>query len=381
MLRPVERLSARLTGTRAAAELAPRESGEVQQQRDKSVELVGIAQSAEAGGGFGQGAPHGQLAESVVARVSGDVILVREVLDPIRATLMEAEKSLGPDKFAAYREQLFRQQLRNIIDRKLLVQEAKRVLPEAGYKQLEAMAEQDFDRLVREQMAEVGAATREELACKMRASGQSFEMLRRTHTETFIAQQFLRLQIAPRLTISRQDLLDYYATHREQFRRPARVRWHEIVISYGKHGGHDAARAKADQLLKQLRDGADFETLAKRYSDGATAFQGGKWDWTNKGSYVVAAVDEALFSLPIGKVSDPIEGPRGWHIVRVDERTEPGVISFLEAQEQIANELRKQRFVEESRKYMQQLFARANVATLFSSPTQIAGRPAARDRF
>jgi len=243
----LERLSAKLTGRHAAPEKTQSRPTDLKGRQENSVKLAGIELSGGDGGGSVQpAAPRGTLAEGVVARVNGEVILVREVLDPISATLIEARKSMPPDKFAAYREQLFRQQLRNIIERKLLVQEAKRVLPEAGYKQLEAMADQEFERIIREQMAKMGATTREELASKLRESGQSLEMFRRTHAETFIAQQFLQLQISPRLTISRQDMLDYYATHRDQFRRRARVRWHEIMVSYEKHGGRAAARAEAE---------------------------------------------------------------------------------------------------------------------------------------
>src|SRR5206468_4856896 len=119
----------------------------------------------------------------------------------------------------------------------------------------------------------------------------------------------------------------------------------------------------------QLRAGADFAALAKAESDGATASQGGSWELTTQGSYKVSAVDEALFRLPVGTISQLIEGPEGWHLVRVDEKIAAGEVSFVDAQEDIRKAIREDKLRKESQRYVQELARKAHITPIFDRPS------------
>ena len=75
------------------------------------------------------------------------------------------------------------------------------------------------------------------------------------------------------------------------------------------------------------------------------ASKGGQQDWTSRGALVLKEIDDAIFTLPIGELSDIIETPDGYHIIRVLERTEDNHTPFLEAQVEI-----KKRILDEKRK-------------------------------
>lgn len=314
--------------------------------------------------------PIGEIAESIVARVNGEVILTQDLFNPIRGQLAKAQQELQPAQFAQYRSGLIQKQLRDLIERQLLIQEAKRNIPDMGIKRIESIADKEFGKRIESEMKRMEVNTESELRRKMLESGESLDQVREFQRGTFVAQQYLRMQLQPRLDVSREEMVDYYNVHRDQFKKEGGVRWSEIFVSFEKHGSRDAARAKANQLVAQLRSGTDFAELAKSESEGATASDGGRWDLTAQKSFIVAAVDEALFSLPVGQVSDPIEGAKGWHIVRVDEKRDGGEVGFVDAQEDIRKAIREQKINKESQRFVQELARKADISTIFDRPNQ-----------
>ncbi len=309
--------------------------------------------------------PVGELAESIIARVNGEAILAQDVFASIRPQLAKAEAELPPGQLAQFRNTLIQRKLRDLIERQVLIQAAKKQIPEQGIKRMEQFADQEFGKQLTVQMQRMGVNTEAELRRKMLETGESLDQWREYQRGTFIAQQFLRMQLASRLDVSRQEMLDYYHAHADAYKRDDAVRWSELFVSVEKHGAAESARVKADELVAQLRGGAALAELAKTESQGATADEGGQWDWTTRGSYVVAAVDEAIFTLPQGQISDPIEGPKGWHIVRVDERQTGGRQSFVDAQDEIRKAVREQKVQKESQRYVQELIKKSHITTIF----------------
>lgn len=82
------------------------------------------------------------------------------------------------------------------------------------------------------------------------------------------------------------------------------------------------AKQTADELVERLKNGADFAELAEQFSDDpGSRLEGGDLGFVTQGTFV-APVDEAVFGLPIGEISEPIQSQFGWHIIEVLERAE-----------------------------------------------------------
>jgi parvulin-like peptidyl-prolyl isomerase len=307
----------------------------------------------------------GEITSSIVARVNGDPILAADLFGPIRAQLAEAQQKQSEDEFVKTRAMLIQRQLRALIERQLVIQQAKREIPEPGLRRLQAAADAEFAKQIESLMKQTNVNTEAELRRKMDANGESLDQYRQMSRDTFLAQLFLRQKLGNKLNVSREELFDYYQAHQDQFQREGGVRWREIVIGDQKAGSHQAARRKADEVVTKLRAGGNFAELALVESSGATAEKGGVWPLTPPGSYKVEAVDQALFKLPIGQVSDPIEGPSGWHMVLVDERVDSGQISFADAQNDIRRALRDEKVKKESEAYMKELYRAAHITTIF----------------
>jgi peptidyl-prolyl cis-trans isomerase D len=151
--------------------------------------------------------------------------------------------------------------------------------------------------------------------------------------------------------VSQQDLQTYYDQHRDEFRAPEQVNVRQILIktplpgSDGKvdQKGVDDARKKADDALKQLKAGAKFEDLAKKYSEDPSGKNGGSVGWIKRGGFPVAEVDKAAFSLGKGGTSDVINAGYAFVILRVEDKQDAHLKTLAEVKDQIGPIIKQQK--------------------------------------
>lgn len=142
-----------------------------------------------------------------------------------------------------------------------------------------------------------------------------------------IQQLFIqsRIRTARPVEVSEDELrARFQEASGELQQRPRLLTFSQVVmIPEASQEAWDEARALAEDLLARLREGEDFEQLARRYSeDPGTAELGGDLGWFRRGR-MVQEFEEAAFSLPTGRVSEVVETEFGFHIIRV-ERSRPG---------------------------------------------------------
>ncbi|MDF1482633.1 peptidylprolyl isomerase [Extensimonas sp. H3M7-6] len=128
-----------------------------------------------------------------------------------------------------------------------------------------------------------------------------------------------------------------YRAHPERFQQPEQVRVRHILIA----AKEPDARAQAEQLLQQLKDGADFATLAKeRSADSGSAAKGGDLGFFTRGR-MVPEFEEAAFALKNpGDLSGVVETKFGFHILQLEERKPAGKQSFDEVRESLREQER-----------------------------------------
>ena len=341
-------------------------------RRLATLEPILLADAEETEGQVKQASGHRrardtEVVSTVVARVNGEPIVAEDLVAPLRNRLAQARQSMSEAEYISFRDRLLRQQLDSLIERQLLVQAARRTFPEPVRRRMEAYADKQFEEQLKQEAKRLGLESVEELKQHLRKQGQSIERMRQLNRETILAQQFVRARVANNIEVTRREMLDYYKEHRTEFEQSPAVKWREIVVTVARHGSDEAARKHAEQLVKRLREGADFAELARAESDGATAAQGGEWPWTPPGSYIVDAVDEALFSLPVGQVSDPIPGPEGYHIVLVEDRRDGGTRPFEEVQDEIRERIRQKKIERAISKLIDELKQDAYIVTVFDA--------------
>jgi peptidyl-prolyl cis-trans isomerase SurA len=250
--------------------------------------------------------------------------------------------------------------LSQLIDTSLLAQEARRhikdkdMLEKAYQTADQIFHEQEILPLERHYTVDSEPQLREKLA----EEGRSLDGMKKNYRQFFLAQGYLRDKIKDRLSVELPDLLKYYneRVYRHEFDRPAQITWRELVVEVRNHKSPEEARSKAEALLRKVRAGADFARLARSESEGPTnsRSQGGLME-TTPGSYAVESINNALASLPLGEVSEVLEGPDSFHILKVEKRRPAGPATFAEIQDKIKPMLEAQKFHDETDAYITKL--------------------------
>ncbi len=183
-------------------------------------------------------------------------------------------------------------------------------------------------------------------------------------------------QIEQSLLPPEADLHRMYESEKDSFRNPERVLARHILLkSDGKNPEEDAkVKAKAEDILKQLKGGADFAELAKKNSEdrgpdgrSGSAAKGGDLGWLVRGQ-TVKPFEDAAFSLKPKEISGLIKTQYGYHIIQVLDHQQPHLETFEEARAQLTDEWRKQR----ASQMIEDLADRAETALKKDPPDKVA---------
>jgi peptidyl-prolyl cis-trans isomerase D len=143
--------------------------------------------------------------------------------------------------------------------------------------------------------------------------------------------------------VTDQDLQAYYDQHRDEYRLPEQVKVTHILVKTPLPGadgkidekGVEAARKKAEDVLKQVKAGGDFAKLATQYSDDpGSAKNGGELGWIGRGR-TVPEFEKAAFSLPKGQTSGLVKSSYGFHIIHVEDKQDAHVKTLAEVKSEI----------------------------------------------
>jgi peptidyl-prolyl cis-trans isomerase C len=162
---------------------------------------------------------------------------------------------------------------------------------------------------------------------------------------TLLVSHFVDKEVVPGIAIDDAAARAWYDAHPEVMQRPEAVHIRQIVVQVpqgASSGTRAQAREKVEDLLKALRSGEDFATLARQHSDGPEAAKGGDSGYVWAGGGALPPVELAALALRPGETSDVIETRRGFHIVQAIERRPAGTIPFEEARSGIVARLRRE---------------------------------------
>jgi peptidyl-prolyl cis-trans isomerase D len=172
--------------------------------------------------------------------------------------------------------------------------------------------------------------------------------------------------------VTHDELQSYYNQHRDQYRLPEQAKVSHILIKTPLPGpdgkvdekGVAEAQRRAEDLLKQLKAGAKFEDLARKYSeDTGSAKEGGSLGWIGKGR-TVPEFEKAAFSLPKGQISDLVKSSYGFHIIRVEDRQDAHMKTLEEVKDQIEPILKQQKAQQIAQKQAEDLLQQAKTQGL-----------------
>lgn len=184
------------------------------------------------------------------------------------------------------------------------------------------------------------------------------------------------------IQVTQDDLRNYYEQHRDEYRTPEQVKVSHIWIKMplpGPDGSLDQnkvaeAQRRAEDVSKQLKNGGNFEELAKKYSeDPGSANVGGSLGWIGR-AQMTPEFEKAAFSLNKGQISDVVKSTDGFHIIRLDDRQEAHVKSLDEVKAQIEPTVKRQKAQQVAQKKAEELLQQARTKGL-DAAASAAGVP------
>ncbi len=207
----------------------------------------------------------------------------------------------------------------------------------------------------------------EEVKKQLEQYGQDFEKVKQDVRMGLLRNQFMEMQWQGKTDVTEDEAKKYYEQNPKRFEMPEQIRASHILIKFdAADSGADPneakakARAKMEGLLKQIKEGADFAELAKANSVCPSAPSGGDLGFFPRGK-TTPPFEKVAFELQVGQVSDVVETEYGYHIIKVTDHKDAGVVSFEQAKADIIDQLRQEKqaaFVEE---YINSLKAHANI--------------------
>jgi peptidyl-prolyl cis-trans isomerase SurA len=312
----------------------------------------------------------GVTVEDIVARVN-DQIITQSDFDRAMKEMDDEAKQHG-----ATRQQIsesHKDLLRDLIDRQLWLSKGK---------ELSINGETELIQRLNEIRKQYKMDTLEDLEKAAKEQGVSFEDFKANIRNTIITQQVMREEVSRKIQFTPGEVQRYYDEHKQEYAKPETVQLSEILVSSGPDPDDQAkvaaAKAKADDIEAKLHAGGDFTLLAKSFSDGTTAAEGGTLGTYHRGDGQLAKLfEDATFALKTGQYTDPIRTKQGFIIFKVDQHTPGGVPAFKDVEQDVEQAYYEARMMPAMRDYLTQMREEAYVeikpgyADSGASPKQI----------
>jgi peptidyl-prolyl cis-trans isomerase SurA len=174
--------------------------------------------------------------------------------------------------------------------------------------------------------------------------------------DRLLTQDVIRQEVGSRITVDHAEVQKYYDDHKAEFVRPEQIALGEIFFNTeGKTPEEIAAiKKKADDILKKLKEGADFSELAKRHSEGATASEGGELGTYEPGQ-LSKQIDDVVFKMQRDQITDIIQTDKGLEILKVYQHYDAGQQPLDKVEGEINNKLFNEKMEPTLRQYLAEL--------------------------
>ena len=266
-------------------------------------------------------AAHAEIADRVVAIVNDSAITLSE-LNAATAGLIDIKDSDKDKK-------------KNIIETKSKVLDQlieKKLVEQAANKAGITVSEKEIDNAI-EDVKKQNSISQQELLSTLARSGLTFKEYREQLKDQIRQVKFTNKEFRSNVKISHEDVETYYRQNQDKFTGPLMHKLRIISLLATDQGKGTDTEEKAKQVLSMIRRGEDFAKLAKEYSHGPDAQEGGDLGYVKAGE-MDKAIEKVAAGLKIGEISDIIKTSTGFHIIQVIDRKkgEPQPLTAVEGE-------------------------------------------------
>jgi len=297
-----------------------------------------------------------EAVNGIAAIVNGDVITysqVRGLVEPrermLRAQLQgdELVKQIKEARLAA---------LKDLIDRQLIVQSFQK----EGYQIPDHYVDQEVNTVIKESFG----GDRNTFIKTLQAQNFTLGEFRKMEKEKMIVQAMRAQKAKPATVIPPGKIDEYYKQHRDQFSSKDEIHLRMIMIPGADSSGTKSAsqKALAEEILGKLVHGAEFDGMARIYSEDSTRDLGGDWGWVERKT-LAPQLEQVVFALPTGKVSNIIELGGNYYILKVEEKRGGVSRPLAEVRDEIQKKLEQEEAQRVQERWLASLRQKAYIKT------------------
>ena len=326
---------------------------------------------------------NGQTVEEIITRVNNQII-TRSEFERSKDQLKDEVKQQDPkdpDKAYADRE---KDVLRDLVDQQLLLDKGK---------DLGITGDTDLIKKLDQMRKDMKLASLEDLEKEATKQGISWEDFKQNMRNQIITQKVIGEEVSSHLSVTKEEEQAFYDEHKSEMEQPEYIRLSEILVApktvapapgpaaapatadpnaspaaaprappaadeaarqAADAAALSAAEAKANDLLKQIHDGASFEDIAKKNSDGPSAADGGALGMFKRGQ-LAKELEDKTFAMKAGDVTDVIRTKQGYVILKVEDHQMAGIPPFKDVLPKIQDALYYQKLQPALRAYLTKL--------------------------
>jgi len=294
-----------------------------------------------------------EIVDGIVAVVNNEVVTQAE-LNAILLPLYTQYKSTYSDEELLMKiDEAKKNILYKLIEDKLILQEAHKI----------GMPATDEEVAERLEQIKSQFSSSEEFKSALASQGLTVVDLKEKYREQLIKEKMVNREVRSRVSVTPIEIALFYEKNEDDFNLPAQVKVMTIMIrkSEADPESNTDSLKKIKMIELKMAEGEDFTKLAREYSQDPSAVDGGDMGYINKGQ-MMKKIDEVIFSLQPGEISETIETPVGYHVFKIVEVKEAGAESFDEARMQIENYLFQEKAKERFDEWMTNLKENAYIS-------------------
>lgn len=293
----------------------------------------------------------GIVIDKIIAVVNGEVITQREAAQHLFPLYEEYRKEYTgknlDDKMLEAEDMIMNQ----LIQDKLILSEAKKAGIKAGDDEVDAR----INRIIWEKFG-----SEENFREVLALQDVSLNEMRDSLRNEIIKSKIVREKVGCKIMITPSEVRQYYDQHITEFAEQEKAEVLNILVRK-KEGDEEASKELIKKAKSLLADGQDFEEAAKKYSESPNAKNGGNMGLIKRGE-MIKEIDEAIFALQAGGVSDIVETSIGYHIFKVTQIVPAKTKDFDSAKAEIEDAIYQKKINKNLEKWLKKLRENAYIS-------------------
>jgi peptidyl-prolyl cis-trans isomerase SurA len=292
----------------------------------------------------------GTVIEEIVVRVNNSAITLSDIQkaeQSMHEEIVHDCQGCSPEKVDEIYKEKQKDLLRDLIDQALLVERSK---------DMGISVETDVIKRLDEIRKQNNLGSMEEFEKAVESQGMGWEDFKAQIRNSLLTQEVIRREVGSHINIPNEDVKKYYEEHQKDFIRPEQVALSEIFLSTEGKSPEEMASVekKAEDLRNRVVKGEDFNEIAKHFSEGSTAKDGGELGIFEHGQ-LSKQLEDIAFKMDKGQMTDVIQTKTGFEVLRVEAHFQAGLQPLDKVENEIMNRIYSQKMQPTMREYLGQL--------------------------